>query len=467
LSVLEVFYYSKDVDYLLPLPLKPTDIIISKFSVALVAQYSLLSLFYFPLMLVFGQMEGMSVGYYILSVVLFFLIPIFPTVLLCVLLMIFMRVTSIGKNRDLIRAIFMFLIIIASAAGGAMIGGQVDAVHFDLSAVMEMPVMRVITFIFRPVMMGVDVILNPTGEIVTFLLLLVIILASLAVFILVGKLLYLPTIVGYTDSQSKKEALTAEDLGNLSNRQSLFKTLLGREFKMIIRTPIFALNCFLLPLMMPIIMVIAGVFGGGGIENIASALEELQMLGFLLDDNVIASTIGILFAVLYFMTSYNTTALSSFSREGKTLFTWKYLPIKLDQIIKAKLLIAVCSNLLPMIFSTFGMVFLIGLSPLHAGILFVFMLAALTFSSLLFLLFDMFFPRLNWDSEQQAMKGGITQGFLVIGNMLIAVAIGLGAWFISNIWIVVILGILVPIGGSLVLLLVLQKRQQKLFERMG
>lgn len=465
LSVLETFYYSKDVDYLLPLPFKSTDLIISKFSVALVAQFVLLALFYFPLMFVFGQLEGMGIGYYLLTIGLFFLLPIFPTVLLCVALMIFMRLTRFGKNRDLMRAIFMFLIIVVSAFGGAMVGGQLDGIHFDLRAVMETPMMRVMTFIFRPVIMGVDVILNPVGEILTFLLFLVMIAASITVLIMVGKLVYFPTIAGYMDYQSKKEALTAADLGNLSKGGSLFKTLLGREFRMIIRTPIFALNCFLIPLMMPMIMVVTGIFGGGGMEELAFVIEELRTLGFL-DEDIIASTIGISFAILYFMTSYNTTALSSFSREGKALFAWKYLPIQLNQLIKAKLMVAVCSNLLPLLLTTAGIVFLMRISLLQTIILFVFIVAALMFSSLIFLLFDLVSPRLNWDSEQQAMKGGIAQAFLSIGNILIAIGIGAGAWFISSVWVVVALGILVPMSGSLILLLILQKNGQKLFDRM-
>ena len=465
LSVLETFYYSKDVDYLLPLPLKSTDLIIAKFTVALVSQYALFALFYFPLMIVFGQLEGMDLGYYLLSFMLFFLIPIFPTALLCILLVVFMRLTSFGKNRDLIRAIFMFLIIIISGAGGALVGGG-TGVNVDLTTFMDGTVMQVITFIFRPVMMGVDVILNPTEQILTLALFMVIILASLAVFIIVGKFLYLPTIVGYTDSQSKKEALTAQDLGEISKGASVLKTLFMREFRTIFRTPIFALNCFMIPILMPLIMVIAGIFGGGGMEEITYAIEELRRYGFV-DDNMIASTIGILFAILYFMTSVNTTALSSFSREGKTLFTLKYLPINFDDIIKAKLLIAVLSNLLPLALATVGVTFLMRTSLFQTVILFVFMLVALVFSSLMFLLFDMINPRLNWDSEQQAMKGGIAQAVLSIGNMLIAVGIGVAAWFISSIFVVVTLGILVPVFGSLCMLLILQKRGYRLFEKMG
>jgi len=468
LSVLETFYYSKDVDYLLPLPLKPTDLIVSKFSVALLNQYLLLALFYFPLMIVFGRLDGMGIAYYFLSFLLFFLIPIVPTVLLCVLLMIFMRLTSFGKNRDLIRAIFMFIIVIASSIGGAVIGAQASVTggDFDLVAFMEAPLMRVLTAIFRPMMMGVDVILNPTTELLTFCLFLGITTLSFAVFIIVGKLLYLPTIAGYSDANNKKEALTAADLGNLSTGGSIFKTLLNREFKLIMRTPLFALNCFLMPLMMPVILVVSGIFGGGGMENILELVESLRTTG-LVDNDMMASAIGIIFAVLYFMSSYNSTAISSFSREGKTLFTWKYLPIKLSEIIKAKLIIAIASNLLPMLLVTVGIILLLGISWFQVAALLVFTVVSLTFSSLLFLFFDLLSPRLNWDSEQQAMKGGMTQAILSIVNMLIAVGMGFAAWQISSIWVVVILGILMPTLGSLVILLMLQKKSANLFAKIG
>jgi len=466
LSVLETFYYSKDIEYLMPLPLKPTDLILSKFVVALVTQYVFLAMFYFPLMITFGILESLGILYYLAFTLLFFLIPIFPTVLLVVLLMIFMRITSFAKNRDIVRAVFFFFIFIVSSIGGAIIGAGATMENFDLQSFMNNPLMQAITFILTPVTMAIEVILYPTSNWLSLIFFLLITLASVFVFVSFGKWLYLPTIIGFGASSSKKESIGQKDLDNIEIKKSGVKLLISGEFKNIIRTPMFALNCFLLPLLMPLVMVIAAVFGGGGLDDLTEALGYLRELGFI-DNNAVASTIGIVFAILYFMTSYNTTAMSSFSREGKTINTWKYLPITLEKIVASKLIVAILSNIIPMLFTLFGIIFLLHLPIWQAIILFLFMVGSLIFTSLLFLIFDMMSPRLNWDNEQQAVKGGLTQGLLAIINMIIAVAIGVAGWFIPSIFGIVIIGLLFPVLGFLLLILVLKKKSQTWWGKMG
>ena len=466
LHMLEVFYYSNDIEYLIPMPFKPFELVLSKFMVALMGQYAGVAILYLPLMVTYGVLDGADAIYFVLMALMFFLIPIFPTVLLCSVLMIIMRFTNVGKNRDLIRAGFLLLFTLAGSSVGMAMNAKLAGVgaDFDISVITEMPVVRLLTTIFQPVMMGIDIVLSPAGQLLQFLMFLVIIVGSLVTFLGLAQVIYIPAIIGFGDSNSKRESLSKQDIKGLDRGNTVFKSLMSREIKTITRTPIFFLSCFLMPLLVPVIMVFSVVATEG--TDVFELIGDLRYFGVIITEEFMAMTLGIVFAILYFFVSTNNTAMSSFSREGKSFFVLKYLPINRGMLIFVKLVVAVMFQLLPQLIVGLGIVFGLNLSFGYAILLFSFIILAVIFSSLLYIIFDLMAPRLNWDSEQQAMKGGLIQAILMLLNMGIAVLIGyLSFEFATDVSTVLMLAICVPLAGSVLLGLVLSRVKDRLFDR--
>ena len=73
--VLSVFYFSKDVENLLPLPLNPMEILGAKFLVTLIYEYLIETLFLLPVIISYGIKSGGGVVYYLYSLIIFLTIP--------------------------------------------------------------------------------------------------------------------------------------------------------------------------------------------------------------------------------------------------------------------------------------------------------------------------------------------------------------------------------------------------------
>ena len=97
-NILTVFYYSNDIEMLLPLPLKPAQIISAKFLTVLITQMS--SFILLPIFITYGLKSGAFITYYIYMIFIYLLFPIVPLVLASLLMTVIMRYTNIAKNKD-------------------------------------------------------------------------------------------------------------------------------------------------------------------------------------------------------------------------------------------------------------------------------------------------------------------------------------------------------------------------------
>ena len=99
-NILTVFYYSNDIEMLLPLPLKPAQIISAKFLTVLITQYVMSSFILLPIFITYGLKSGAFITYYIYMIFIYLLFPIVPLVLASLLMTVIMRYTNIAKNKD-------------------------------------------------------------------------------------------------------------------------------------------------------------------------------------------------------------------------------------------------------------------------------------------------------------------------------------------------------------------------------
>lgn len=99
-TILTVFYYSDDVETLLPLPLQPSHIITAKFITVLITQYVMASFVILPIFIVYGMQSGAFITYYLYTLLVYLFFPIIPLVLASLLMTVIMRYTNIAKNKD-------------------------------------------------------------------------------------------------------------------------------------------------------------------------------------------------------------------------------------------------------------------------------------------------------------------------------------------------------------------------------
>ena len=68
ISATNIFYFSKDIEYILPLPLKPKEILISKLNVILITEYIMEIIFAITPITLYGIITGQGVLFYIIGI---------------------------------------------------------------------------------------------------------------------------------------------------------------------------------------------------------------------------------------------------------------------------------------------------------------------------------------------------------------------------------------------------------------
>jgi ABC-2 type transport system permease protein len=78
--IISVFYYSNDLEYILPLPFTSTQIVAAKFTVTLLYEYLTTFILLVPILVGYGWASEAGISYWILAVIAFLLIPVVPLI---------------------------------------------------------------------------------------------------------------------------------------------------------------------------------------------------------------------------------------------------------------------------------------------------------------------------------------------------------------------------------------------------
>jgi len=173
------------------------------------------------------------------------------------------------------------------------------------------------------------------------------------------------------------------------------------------------MNCVLINFLWPIFILIPLFSQKGDTGQIA------QISKLLKDGKGAGIALGIFFAFVVFASCSNGISSTSISREGKNLFILKYIPMKYTKQLMAKVLSAVALGMSGMV-----MVSIVGIAilkiPLDLVLLMIIVgTLGILFTSFIGIFIDLNFPKLNWDTEQKAVK----QNLNVMISMIICIAI--------------------------------------------
>ena len=110
--VLNTFYFSGDIEHILPLPIKPRTLISSKFTAVLISESVMEFIFLIAAFLGFLVIHNLNITTAIMSLIGVFTLPILPLVYCGIIALIIMRFTKLIKNRNNTLTILLLGIII-------------------------------------------------------------------------------------------------------------------------------------------------------------------------------------------------------------------------------------------------------------------------------------------------------------------------------------------------------------------
>ena len=415
-----IFYFSMDVENLLPLPFKPWHILGAKFAVVLIYEYLTELIFFLPTIIAYGIKSSGGFSYYIYGIIIFLLLPIVPLVIASVINMIIMRFTNIAKNKD------RFRLVGGLIAMGFGIGINIYMQKFtqdisqsqitDMFAKGNNSLVDLATKMFPSTKIAVNSLINTTNiqGFINLILFIVITLAAIMIFIILGQALYFKGVMGVSETSSKRKTLSSSELIKNTTQNSSLKIYVLKELKLLFRTPIYFINCVVMNFLWPVFFLIPTFSQKGG----SSQLDTLTK--FLQDGKVTGIALGAFFAFMVFASCSNSIATTAISREGKNLYILKYIPMKYKEQLMAKVLSAVVLGTAGMItISVLGIILL----KLPLDLVLIMLIVGsmgILFTSFIGIFIDLNFPKLHWDTEQKAVK----QNLNVLISMIICIALG-------------------------------------------
>lgn len=414
--VVSVMYHADDVSLLLGLPLRPYQILGAKFITLVVYEYIFEAFMLLPMLVAYGIKSAAGVIYVVYSAITFALLPIIALVMAAVIVMVVMRFTRFGKNKQVFNFVGGIIAIVIAVGFNVLIQTSVKDISSDqvLALTTGQSSLSVLLSRVFPGIGFASVALSQSAALTGLWNLLLFVLcaaAATAVFLGVGQLIYFRGLAGVTESAAKRKGLSSEAFEKSTARTSVTKAYVMKELRLLVRSPIAFLNCVLMNLVWPVVMLVM-LMGTGQIDTLKPYIASMDS-GLL---------IAILVGIGAFISNANLITSTAISREGRTFYFTKYIPVSMSRQLDAKALSGI-------LLSGVGVVMLavlaviMGVGIFTAAVALVLSLVASVASSYMGLLIDAGHPKLNWMNEQQAIKQNANGMLQMLMGVIFAAAI--------------------------------------------
>ncbi|WP_427339744.1 putative ABC transporter permease subunit [Caloranaerobacter sp. DY30410] len=415
--VMSKFYFSDDLNILIPLPIKPSNIITAKFITLVVNEYLIILPIMLPIIIIFGIRSQTDLLYWIYSIGILLLLPIIPLGLASIIVMIFMKYTNIKGKRDLLRVIGMTLLIIVILIIQLGIQFTMKDVPYgsEEQYIAEMvkennSFIKSFKNVFPPSRWAAIALAN-SQKLQGFTSFVLFVISSILVFymmIIFGENIFYKGVIG------GEEVLTKRKLSKKELEKDIFKSrhpiiaIFYREIKILLRTPVFFVNSIVPIFIIPVIIIFPAIANNGFIDAIQ---------GFCVEENISLFNL-ILIGFVIFIAATNSIASTSFSREGKQFWISRIVPIRVGYQLIGKILLSILLQLLTIV------VILVAVSifiRLKLSTVIIVLILGLLGSIPVFeigLFIDITRPLLDWDNPQKAMKQNLNVLFSMLLGMV-------------------------------------------------
>ena len=416
MSMLRLLYFSPDTEFFLALPVKPGTVFAAKFTVIYLTELLLAAALLLPPLLTLGVVAGMPALYFPVVLLGILFAPSIPLVLASIIGIPLMYVVGFFKNKGALSSVVILVLFAAVFGAYYFFIAQlqnIDGSGFDEAAVAALydglqaaanavyPYLALAKLSSGTPVFGLDPALS---ALVNFGLSFGVVAVLIALAVFISSMVYARGAAAQLES-GKKKATGRER----HTQSSALKALALREWKMMIRTPSFAMSCLMPIVMAPLVTAfMAYMFGSGG------AIAGEQGLD-LFNPN---TTWYVSMAMIFIMgVGMNMAASTAFTREGKGFYIAKTFPVDVKTQIRAKMIVYMLISLVSISLSALIVMF-IAPNPLFL-LLSIIVLSVYAYGFNCFVvLFDLMRPKLDWTTPNEAMKQNV--------NILVPLFINMG-----------------------------------------
>lgn len=412
LASTNVYFFSKDFEILLPLPIKTDELLISKFNTILINLYfSELIFVLFPL-IVYGICTYAGIIYYFYLFLILIIFPILPTLFISLIMMFFIKLSKFIKNKDIFQIIFTLFCIIIVFILEFKIGNMLIKKIDNNSNIQTENIVEAINEFNNNLNKTYNYFLeiNPTinilknsNKINSLFYLFEIIFIDLIffiLFILIGKKYYLKNILKNNNNYYLNK-ISKNKIEKKLKKKNICHSYINKEFKILFKNPMFFMQCifpmFILMVSILIIVIVA-------LPNLRLLLTS-DIFGNTIAFSVDLGVICLVLGIIQFVFTMSNISITALSRDGNSANYMKFIPIdfykqfiykSIPQIIINMFFSIIILILIKLIFVEFNFIYLF----------FIFIISNLLniINSELMVLVDFYKPNLKWKTEYETVK---------------------------------------------------------------
>ena len=480
LVTINVLFFSKEMEYVLPMPISPIELLLSKYAVLLVMTYITELIFSVVPLTIYGLLTHISLLYFLVMPIVLIIFPALLITVISTITIVLMRVLKIIKNRNIYQTVITSILLVIVLLFESIIMSTftmerpVDIEQQNISQ--EQAEQQAIEMYNK---MGKGfLIVNPSIEIlavpnnilavlINFGKLIIYNLVGLSVFLLIGKKIYLKNIlIGTTNIVSNKNFIS--EVKYETKNKNIRKAYIEKDFKQLVRNP-----TFFMQLVFPVILILASILiiGNFIIPSIDTMIQSDETIKNTLK-NIEFNTnmVCIILCALQVLFSMSAISLTAISREGKSAIFLKYMPVDLYKQFLYKNVLQIVLNFIVSIIVLGIIYFLIS----RIGIIEILLIFAISIfmnfiNSFLMLVVDLRRPIMDWDSEYQITKNNPNKMFQYVFMIIMVLALMYLTKILGELSVILSLGIQLLIFMFIFVMInvLIRKNIEKLFSKIN
>ena len=407
--ILNELYFTGDIENLLPLPLKPREIVGAKIASIFCAESLVQLLVIFFSVIGFFFALGLSFKNFLLGILGMITLPMIPIIYCSIISLLIMSFTRFIKNKETIRKVGLVFVLAVLMLFVYFLGALQN---FDLELYIEgfvngdQTFLHVMRGILPHINLFIDILV--TGSIRSLLLYILVNIGFIVVLLGLADVCYFKGVVGLSSKDTESKKSSSNILNNIkveNPTNSYFK----KEIFTLFRTSSYFLNCILINFIWPIFVYVICKLKFPDLT-----LSKLKNLVTSTDNNTLIIIFMFVIGVSILLPALNSIASSSFSREGKNFYFMKYIPMDYSNQVYVKLLVSFIIAFIGV--NVFSLIFylVIGLKVSTAFIFLIISFLAILFICSLGIIIDSINPKLVWDDELNALREN-SNNFIVMG----------------------------------------------------
>ena len=443
-QAVNILYFVRDLGYYLTLPISATTIMWAKL-VHFLGVSILGDLIILPVALGSLLSVGAAPHVWVAATLAYVLCAVAVNLALVIVCVPLMRFSRLAHDKDLFSRVFGGLIIVLALAIGvgsqfAFQGDGMASLASGAGEVLSGGAPAVVVGILCPPSLLARTVMegDPLGVAGGLLAMVAGVAVYAVILTVVARRWYFEGVQALQGAGGKRgRRVEGAALTQATRTRGALAANLSRDWKMMVRVPVFfnqfVLSSLLMPLYFVVIMVVSGAVGvsqasDAGMDPmmVLEMARSLAALATLDSPALVWCAVGVLaFGLFLGFSSYSFTM--GVSRDGEDFFFMRGLPMNWSAYLASKFVSPFLLSTVPMLVVIVAAIMLLGVPAASGVYLVAVYLGATTSLGLLSLGLGALFPRLTWDNEAQLVKGGGATLMVFAGLLVGAVVMALPA----------------------------------------